>query len=202
MSPRHPAPPCSPHAYRGFAREFLKDLEAVRPRAILDLIHSAGRDARERLSGAPVGQRRASDPPAESWRVEETESPGSGGGALDDAASVRTGATSQSSSGATAKLTAAAQTRGSCPRCGYLTSRAGDDGDSGAGAQSCGGGPAAPPHLLPRRAGGGGPRLCQACTLLEGLRAGTPRVGIVSERQARRMRDGAAALESSAAAPA
>eukprot|EP00271_Cylindrocystis_brebissonii_P022665 TRINITY_DN8805_c1_g3_i1.p1 TRINITY_DN8805_c1_g3~~TRINITY_DN8805_c1_g3_i1.p1 ORF type:complete len:336 (-),score=51.74 TRINITY_DN8805_c1_g3_i1:298-1305(-) len=31
----------SPNAYRGFAREFIKDLEAVRPRAILDIIHSA-----------------------------------------------------------------------------------------------------------------------------------------------------------------
>jgi cytoplasmic tRNA 2-thiolation protein 1 len=30
----------SPNAYRGFAREFLKELERVRPRAILDIIHS------------------------------------------------------------------------------------------------------------------------------------------------------------------
>ncbi|KAI7825930.1 cytoplasmic tRNA 2-thiolation protein 1 [Kickxella alabastrina] len=30
----------SPNAYRGYAREFLKDLEAVRPSAILDIIHS------------------------------------------------------------------------------------------------------------------------------------------------------------------
>ncbi|RKP02373.1 hypothetical protein CXG81DRAFT_29522 [Caulochytrium protostelioides] len=30
----------SPNAYRGYARTFLKDLEAVRPRAILDIIHS------------------------------------------------------------------------------------------------------------------------------------------------------------------
>jgi len=40
-------------------------------------------------------------------------------GSDDDAVSVRTGATSMSrSSGATAKLTAASQTRGSCARCG------------------------------------------------------------------------------------
>lgn len=31
----------SPNAYRGYAREFLKDLEAVRPSSILDIIHSA-----------------------------------------------------------------------------------------------------------------------------------------------------------------
>ncbi|KAI5056492.1 hypothetical protein GOP47_0028310 [Adiantum capillus-veneris] len=30
----------SPNAYRGFAREFIKDLEALRPRAILDIIKS------------------------------------------------------------------------------------------------------------------------------------------------------------------
>lgn len=31
----------APFAYRGYAREYLKDLEAVRPSAILDIIHSA-----------------------------------------------------------------------------------------------------------------------------------------------------------------
>lgn len=31
----------APFAARGYARDFVKDLEAVRPRAILDLIHSA-----------------------------------------------------------------------------------------------------------------------------------------------------------------
>ncbi|MCO5581242.1 hypothetical protein L7F22_035120 [Adiantum nelumboides] len=30
----------SPNAYRGFAREFIKDLEAIRPRAVLDIIKS------------------------------------------------------------------------------------------------------------------------------------------------------------------
>ncbi|KAL0432313.1 UNVERIFIED_CONTAM: Cytoplasmic tRNA 2-thiolation protein 1 [Sesamum latifolium] len=39
--------PCiySPNAYRGFAREFIKDLERIRPRAILDIIKS-GEDFR------------------------------------------------------------------------------------------------------------------------------------------------------------
>ncbi|GAQ79566.1 ATP-binding domain-containing protein [Klebsormidium nitens] len=31
----------SPNAYRGFAREYVKDLEAIRPQAILDIIRSA-----------------------------------------------------------------------------------------------------------------------------------------------------------------
>eukprot|EP00276_Gloeochaete_wittrockiana_P005087 CAMPEP_0184656072 /NCGR_PEP_ID=MMETSP0308-20130426/15507_1 /TAXON_ID=38269 /ORGANISM="Gloeochaete witrockiana, Strain SAG 46.84" /LENGTH=188 /DNA_ID=CAMNT_0027092995 /DNA_START=465 /DNA_END=1031 /DNA_ORIENTATION=- len=31
----------APNAYRGFAREFLKDLERVRPSSIIDTIHSA-----------------------------------------------------------------------------------------------------------------------------------------------------------------
>jgi cytoplasmic tRNA 2-thiolation protein 1 len=35
----------SPNAYRGFAREFIKDLERIRPRAILDIIKS-GEDFR------------------------------------------------------------------------------------------------------------------------------------------------------------
>ena len=30
----------SPNAYRGFAREFLKDLEKLRPSAIVDIIHA------------------------------------------------------------------------------------------------------------------------------------------------------------------
>jgi cytoplasmic tRNA 2-thiolation protein 1 len=30
----------SPNAYRGYAREFIKDLESIRPRAILDIIKS------------------------------------------------------------------------------------------------------------------------------------------------------------------
>nr|GMD22349.1 cytoplasmic tRNA 2-thiolation protein 1 [Ipomoea batatas] len=35
----------SPNAYRGFAREFIKDLERIRPRSILDIIKS-GEDFR------------------------------------------------------------------------------------------------------------------------------------------------------------
>lgn len=30
----------SPNAYRGFARTYLKDLESIRPSAIIDIIHS------------------------------------------------------------------------------------------------------------------------------------------------------------------
>lgn len=42
----------SPNAYRGYARQFLKDLEAVRPSAILDVIRSA-----EQLTFPPPGSK-------------------------------------------------------------------------------------------------------------------------------------------------
>lgn len=59
----------APNAYRGFAREFLKDLEAVRPRAILDILHagetlrvaSAGTSAA--VQGAGPAHRAASAAP-------------------------------------------------------------------------------------------------------------------------------------------
>ncbi|XP_073023822.1 cytoplasmic tRNA 2-thiolation protein 1 isoform X3 [Primulina eburnea] len=45
----------SPNAYRGFAREFIKDLERIRPRAILDIIKS-GEDFRISTSTKMPGQ--------------------------------------------------------------------------------------------------------------------------------------------------
>ena len=47
----------SPNSYRGFARSFLKDLEAVRSSSILDIIHSAEQlTARNGLRLPPQGQ--------------------------------------------------------------------------------------------------------------------------------------------------
>ena len=178
----------------------------MRPRAILDLIRSAGAAvlqgrswqgcARLTLTVSPVL------PFTESWRIEQTSQqlpvlPGplassSRAAAGDDAASVRTGGSAASLGGSTAKLTAAAQSRGSCTRCGYLTSRGGEDDDGGGGGGGgCGGAPGA--VVLGGRSSRGDERLCQACTLLEGLRGGIPRVGLVSDRQARRLRAGDAA---------
>jgi uncharacterized protein (TIGR00269 family) len=164
----------SPHAYRGFAREFLKDLEAIRPRAIVDIIQSA-----------------------EAWRIdEETEARGG----TEDSASVRTSATAASS----AKLTTRAQTMSTCVRCGYMTSRSGGGGDDCSDVQSCGGVVERPSAVGAGARGVSGPGpLCQACTLLAGLAAGAPRMGVVSERQARRMRaDAAAATATTAPVPA
>lgn len=42
----------APFAARGYAREFVKDLEVARPRAILDLIHTA---ETLRVAGEHVG---------------------------------------------------------------------------------------------------------------------------------------------------
>ena len=144
-------------------------MEAVRPSVISDILASA-----------------------EAWAVAEEEGGagydddddgrGGGGGGCGaaprsalgpsrggDGASVRSGGTARtgatSSGGASSSgLTTRARVQSACARCGYMTS-------AGAGA------------------GGalGGRALCQACTLLAGLEAGTPRLGLTSGRQARRM---------------
>ena len=44
----------SPNAYRGYARAFLKDLESVRPTAIIDIIHSGDMMAVKREIKMPV----------------------------------------------------------------------------------------------------------------------------------------------------
>ncbi|KAJ2717110.1 cytosolic thiouridylase subunit Ctu1 [Coemansia spiralis] len=78
----------SPNAYRGYARQFIKDLEAVRPSAIIDIIHS--------------------------------------GEAMNVAATVAMPVATQ------------------CTRCGYISSNA----------------------------------VCKACTLLDGLERGIPKLGV------------------------
>ncbi|KAL4186810.1 hypothetical protein AMTRI_Chr09g15810 [Amborella trichopoda] len=82
--------PCiySPNAYRGFARDFIKDLERIRPRAILDIIRSG-----------------------ETFRI---------------------------------STTTRMPEQGTCERCGYISSQ----------------------------------KWCKACTLLDGLNRGLPRLGI------------------------
>lgn len=49
----------SPDAYRGHARVFLKDLEAARPSAIIDIIHSGEAfEVREEVKAAQKAQRK------------------------------------------------------------------------------------------------------------------------------------------------
>ena len=80
-----------------------------------------------------------------------------------DGASVRSGATGASTATSSGGLTTHARVQSACSRCGYMTSAGGPGG------------------LLAHRT------LCQACTLLAGLEAGTPRVGLTSSRQARKL---------------
>ncbi|RNA15952.1 cytoplasmic tRNA 2-thiolation 1 [Brachionus plicatilis] len=44
----------SPNAYRGYARAFIKDLEAIRPRSIIDIIHSGEKLAVKKDAKLPV----------------------------------------------------------------------------------------------------------------------------------------------------
>lgn len=44
----------SPNAYRGYARAFIKDLEAIRPRSIIDIIHSGENLAIKKEAKLPV----------------------------------------------------------------------------------------------------------------------------------------------------
>ena len=92
----------SPGAFRGVAREFVKDLEAIRPSAIADIIRSG-----EAIRVTPA---------------------------------------------------AAAQRAGACERCGYMSSQ----------------------------------RLCKACTLIEGLDRGKPRLGLSKQAQAECLQGGEA----------
>jgi len=112
----------SPNAYRGFAREWIKELEAIRPATLIDIVASA-----------------------EIWRVDEGEG-GSGGGDEEDddapagpgslpaprfgcggaagaggaARTVASAATSVTSS----KLTMRTRVQRPCSRCGFLASTA------------------------------------------------------------------------------
>jgi uncharacterized protein (TIGR00269 family) len=44
----------SPNAYRGYARAFIKDLEAIRPRSIIDIIHSGEKVSIKKEAKLPV----------------------------------------------------------------------------------------------------------------------------------------------------
>jgi hypothetical protein len=149
----------------GFARELIKDLEAVRPSVITDIVASAEGWQVAEADGGGVG----GDDDDDDGCGDARGSSGGGGGhgrAASDAASVRSGGTAASSSStasASGGLTTRARVQSSCARCGYMTSA----GSAGLGAMA-------------RRV------LCQACTLLAGLEAGTPRVGLGDGRPGRR----------------
>ena len=59
----------SPDAYRGHARVFLKDLEAARPSAIIDIIHSGEAfEIREEVKATQKSQRACYVPLTRPWR--------------------------------------------------------------------------------------------------------------------------------------
>lgn len=176
---------CCPHAAitvrSGFARELVKELEAVRPSAITDIVASAegwqvaeadGGGGDDDDDGGLCGDARGG-------AVAGASTGSAGGGSrgrhhTSDAASVRSGGTASSSaSSTTGGLTTRARVQSSCARCGYMTSA----GSAGLGEMA-------------RRT------LCQACTLLAGLEAGTPRVALGDGRHARRAAAGVAAASS------
>lgn len=172
----------SPAAYRGFARELVKELEAVTPHAITDIVASAEDWSVSTASAAHNGSglhAYVDDDDDDGGGCGDARGgmggsvlsaqPGGSGRGSSDGASVRSGATS--ATGRTGKTLSASSTglttrervQRACSRCGYMTS----------------GGPATGGALAHRS-------LCQACTLLAGLDAGTPRVGLSSGRQAKK----------------
>lgn len=97
----------SPNAYRGYARAYLKDLESIRPSAIIDIIHSG--------EAMKVG-----------WRDD--------GGAAPSQAAAASGQESKATAGAAKTAAANAGPQGgpkgatrqvqqTCKRCGYITSQ-------------------------------------------------------------------------------
>ena len=150
----------SPGAYRGHAREYIKALEAVRPEAILGILDSAG-----------------------DWGGVDEVSRGDGdeaGGDDDDDGGGAVCGGGGSGGGGNAKLTTHTRVMGTCYRCGYMasvpTQTLAPRASTLASAADSSTAAAAATAIL-------GP-LCQACTLLEGLNAGTPRAGLQSNRHA------------------
>ncbi|ORZ38219.1 hypothetical protein BCR44DRAFT_59963 [Catenaria anguillulae PL171] len=97
----------APQAYRGYARTYLKDLEALRPSAILDIIASG-----EAFAGR--------DQSAVSGHVDDDEGPSCGqvsGGSNQD--KVQSKATNKNKS----KKKDVPQAPGECERCGYMSSQ-------------------------------------------------------------------------------
>ncbi|KAL8796238.1 MAG: hypothetical protein Q9195_001353 [Heterodermia aff. obscurata] len=151
----------SPEAFRGSARALIKNLERVRPSAILDVVRS-GEDMARLVPGEVTG--------AKDVLVVDGEMEGgcgsangrSSGGEMaameeklraDDEAKTREIDVSQRTTTTTTRKKPPKQTLGNCSRCGYLSSQA----------------------------------VCKACMLLEGLNKNRPkmeiRVGVEEEEE-------------------
>lgn len=151
----------APFAARGLARDFVKDLEAARPSAIADMLHSAEtlRVAVGGGGGGGVGGAAAAwaseggacGAPSSSGAVAcsgDGRGCGGGGGGGGGGGRARCGGGGSGGVNASRAAAAAAPTRPkACVRCGYMTSQ----------------------------------EVCKACTLLEGLNKGRARVELAHQ---------------------
>lgn len=102
----------SPNAYRGYARAYLKDLEAIRPSAIVDIIHSG---EALRVGWQDEGKGREAGPSKKKSSSSATTS---------NVAAVPAEAKGRSLTTPSAAKGAARQVQTTCSKCGYLTSSA------------------------------------------------------------------------------
>jgi cytoplasmic tRNA 2-thiolation protein 1 len=173
----------SPNAYRGYAREYIKELELIRPSVILDIIHSAEAwKAKEGGSSGPA--------PATGTTTGTTTAVG---GEVGDACKTKEGGSGgcgcKSGKGDGEGSGSCCGGAGSCGCKAPKSAAVGTEGVASSGSSA-----------LPRNQGqqltthkrvqtsclrcgymtssAGGEALCQACNLLAGLEAGKPRVAL------------------------
>lgn len=144
----------APFAARGLARDFVKDLEAARPSAIADLLHSAEtlRVAASAGAGSGGGPSAASAAAGKACVASSSAASGCGGGVGDGSCAKEGCAGKAAAAAAAARIAGGAATTApapggpkACVRCGYMTSQ----------------------------------EVCKACTLLEGLNKGRARVELL-----------------------
>ena len=145
----------SPNAYRGFARELLKELEAVKPRAIVDIVRSGehflaqqeaeeDRVAREPSSASETAaSATAASAAASSVDASVRPVPAAAAPSLSRDVSTSSLGSTRSSKGPTPR-SKPLPSLGSCERCNYISSN----------------------------------RICKACVLLEGLNKGRAKIAL------------------------
>jgi len=159
----------APFAARGLARDFVKDLEAARPSAIADLLHSAETLRVVAAAAGPAAGAAAGTGDAACLTAAACSGAACAGGGGDGGAG------------------GCGASKGSCGSCGSRGGRGGGvEGCSGAAATG-GGTPAAAPAAAAPPAGGRpkvcvrcgymtSQEVCKACVLLEGLNKGRARL--------------------------
>lgn len=169
----------SPNAYRGYAREYIKHLELIRPSAILDIIHSAeawkvderaDAAAPARAAGAPTERSAMPAPARDTVPTANTSKPGSSRGSA-CVSDVHTSCACASTR-ATSAATPESSGRAHVPRAHINPLSTSIKLSTFTRVQSscvrCG--------YMTSTPGG----YCHACSLLAGLEAGKPRLGLTS----------------------